>query len=141
MLYWWWCLYINGVCYLFIVHILFFRTKAHDFNIKIVILHCFVKTMFMTLLWHCGKSGTIRFVFGLFELPLQISIKDKCRGDASEVYIGTHPVVCKRVYTLMHTFRVYYICLWGYQICSFNREGCGRPKKTERAEEIPSLIL
>ena len=101
----------DDICKLFIVCVLFFGQKAHDFNIKIVILHCFVKTMFIDVTMTLWKKRHCTLCFWSFELPLQFSIKDKCRGDASEVYIRTQPVVCKRVYTLMHTFRVYHICL------------------------------
>ena len=130
----------DDICKLFIVCVLFFGQKAHDFNIKIVILHCFVKTMFIDVTMTLWKKRHCTLCFWSFELPLQFSIKDKCRGDASEVYIRTQPVVCKRVYTLMHTFRVYYICFWGYRICLFYWEGCGRPKRRNEQRRYPLFI-
>ncbi len=89
---------------------------------------------------HCGISDTVRFVFGCLNYHIQISIKDKRRGDAYGCVYHTQPECAGGLCPQAH-FWVYCIYSRGYQICSSNREGCGRPKQRNGQHEIPSFFL
>ena len=58
------------------------------------------------------------------------------------VYIIMQPECAEGYpYALMHTFGCIVYVLRGYQICTFYRLGCGRPKSQNGQQVIPSFFM
>ena len=95
-----------------------------------------------------GRSTTLRnkrhctlCFWWLERRKLKPLIKDNGRGDAYGCVYRTQPECAEGLLCPHAHFWVYCIyTTWGYRICSFYREGCGRPKQQNGQQEIPSFF-
>ena len=92
-----------------------------------------------TTLW---KSDTVRFVFGLFELPQSNLVQRQCRGDAYGCVYHSQPECAEGHCALTHTFGcIVYIPSEGIKSVRSDKEAVVGLNRRDGQQEIPSFFL